>query len=269
MSGTLDVAPTATLFLNSYRRPLPKAASELHAHTPPDEYDFNFVFDVKTLSSDRVELRPFVPSLHAQPLYDGLVKYPEVEKWLPRNMPKTLHEVLEFAESMRANSATLMHAVYTDPPGYDTHVTKTADYAFAGVMSFVNASYDDMTAEPGCIIILPPFQRTHVLTHAAGTLMHRILDSPALGGLGLRRCQWFTTTLNNPSKNAALRLGFEFEGIIRAHRVLPPSKEGVRAGRPGVHHQEGMARDSWLSSITWEEWERAKREHVAKLMARK
>jgi hypothetical protein len=51
-----------------------------------------------------------------------------------------------------------MHAVYTDPPGYDTHVTKTADYAFAGVMSFVNASYDDMTAEPGCIIILPPFQ---------------------------------------------------------------------------------------------------------------
>jgi hypothetical protein len=49
-----------TLFLNSYRPPLPKAASELHAHTPPDEYDFNFVFDVKTLSSDRVELRPFV-----------------------------------------------------------------------------------------------------------------------------------------------------------------------------------------------------------------
>lgn len=58
--------------------------------------------------------------------------------------------------------------------------------------------------------------------------MHRILDSPALGGLGLRRCQWFTTTLNNPSMNAALRLGFEFEGIIRSHRVLPPSKEGVR-----------------------------------------
>jgi hypothetical protein len=110
-----------------------------------------------------------------------------------------------------------------------------------------------MTAEPGCIIILPPFQvsaqggwpsavdldarltpfpshsqRTHVLTHAAGTLMHRILDSPALGGLGLRRCQWFTTTLNNPSKNAALRLGFDFEGTIRAHRVLPPSKEVVR-----------------------------------------
>jgi hypothetical protein len=83
-------------------------------------------------------------------------------------MPKTLHDVLEFAESMRANSvspahlimraalyllneirgpadgiacqATLMHAVYADPPGSDTHVAKTADYAFAGVMSCVNAS---------------------------------------------------------------------------------------------------------------------------------
>ncbi|GFZ47555.1 hypothetical protein JCM24511_05299 [Saitozyma sp. JCM 24511] len=126
-----------------------------------------------------------------------------------------------------------------------------------------------MSAEPGCIIILPPFQRTDVLTHAAGTLMHRILDSPALGGLGLRRSQ----TLTKPSKNAALRLGFEFEVIIRTHRVLPPSKEGVRRAfkspRPGVHHQECMARDSWLSSITWEEWEHDKREHTAKLMARK
>jgi hypothetical protein len=44
---------------------------------------------------------------------------------------------------------------------------------------------------------------------------------------------------------------------------------GRTAGRPGVHHQECMARDSWLSSITWEGWEHDKREHVAKLMARK
>lgn len=51
-----------------------------------------------------------------------------------------------------------MHAVYTDAPGADTPKTDPKDYVFAGVMSCINASYDDMTAEPGYIIILPPFQ---------------------------------------------------------------------------------------------------------------
>ncbi|GFZ47554.1 hypothetical protein JCM24511_05298 [Saitozyma sp. JCM 24511] len=92
MSGTLDAAPI--------RRYSSTSAARL---CPRQRYDFNFAFDGKTLSSDRVELRPFVP------LYEGLVTYPEVEKWLPRNMPKTLHEVLEFAESMRANSLSPAH----------------------------------------------------------------------------------------------------------------------------------------------------------------
>jgi hypothetical protein len=51
-----------------------------------------------------------------------------------------------------------MHAVYTDTPGADTPKTDPKDYVFAGVMSCINASFDDMTAEPGYIIILPPFQ---------------------------------------------------------------------------------------------------------------
>jgi RimJ/RimL family protein N-acetyltransferase len=58
--------------------------------------------------------------------------------------------------------------------------------------------------------------------------MHRILDLPSQGGLGLRRCQWHTTTLNEPSQKAALRLGFKYEGTIRAQKVLAPGKIGAR-----------------------------------------
>lgn len=58
--------------------------------------------------------------------------------------------------------------------------------------------------------------------------MHRMLDLPADGGLGLRRCQWRTTTLNKKSEAAALRLGFKEEGVLRAQWVLPEGKEGVR-----------------------------------------
>ena len=58
--------------------------------------------------------------------------------------------------------------------------------------------------------------------------MHRILDLPAEGGLGLRRCQWHTTSMNEPSKIAALRLGYKHEGVWRAVMALPPGKVGVK-----------------------------------------
>lgn len=140
--------------------------------------------------------------------------------------------------------SSLQYAVYTDRPGSDTPATEPEDYEFAGTVSIINASADDLTAEPGWIVIFPPYQvsvqhvqfarqvltpqRTHVLTHAAGAVIHHILDSPEQGGLGLRRCQWFTTSLNLASQNAALRLGFTLEGVIRYHRVLPEGKEGAR-----------------------------------------
>jgi RimJ/RimL family protein N-acetyltransferase len=56
--------------------------------------------------------------------------------------------------------------------------------------------------------------------------MHRILDPTSMGGLGLRRCQWTTTVLNAPSQNAAKRLGYTGEGVLRAIKVLQPGKEG-------------------------------------------
>lgn len=92
-------------------------------------------------------------------------------------------------------------------------------------------------------------QRTHVLTHAAGTLMHRILDPESLGGLGLRRCQWYTTTLNEASQRASLRLGYTYEGTQRAAKVLPLGKEGIRresAWRAG----RGLASMAFISRLS-------------------
>lgn len=50
-------------FLNTYKPPsVQPLEKDLHLKTPPEEYDFNYVFEVKTLRSDRVELRPYVVS---------------------------------------------------------------------------------------------------------------------------------------------------------------------------------------------------------------
>lgn len=50
------------VFKNTYEPPKPEEVGEVHGDTPEDEYDHNFMFDVVTLKSDRVELRPFIVS---------------------------------------------------------------------------------------------------------------------------------------------------------------------------------------------------------------
>lgn len=52
-------------FVNSYQPSPPIIPKGVHGKTPVDQYDFNYCFEVKTLRSDRVELRPFVVGIKA------------------------------------------------------------------------------------------------------------------------------------------------------------------------------------------------------------
>jgi hypothetical protein len=47
------------VYKNTYTPPK-VVINDYHPDTPEDEYDHNFVFEVKGLQSDRVELRPFI-----------------------------------------------------------------------------------------------------------------------------------------------------------------------------------------------------------------
>ena len=51
---------SAEVFVNSYKAPETNIAKGIHGDTPVEEYDFNYCFDIQTLRSDRVELRPFL-----------------------------------------------------------------------------------------------------------------------------------------------------------------------------------------------------------------
>ncbi|WVQ85462.1 hypothetical protein IAT38_007627 [Cryptococcus sp. DSM 104549] len=258
-------------YKNSYQPPkAPTIPSDIHLDTPPQDYDFNYYFEVKQLASDRLELRPFIPSLHAAMFLDGVQNCaPGLTHWIPQDF-HTLEDVLVWVEkTTRSQPSAMTYAIFTAPRN-STGPVDPKDYVMAGVASLINSDVDGMTAELGWIMIFDQFQRTHVLTHTAGLLMHRILDMPAEGGLGLRRCQWFATSLNERSKAAALRLGFKVDGVLRAHRVLPKGKEGIRPGRPGDYREECQTRDSWLAAVSWDQWEAegGVREHVDKLMAR-
>jgi RimJ/RimL family protein N-acetyltransferase len=56
----------------------------------------------------------------------------------------------------------------------------------------------------------PPLKRTPISTEAQYLLMKHAFDE-----LGYRRYEWKCDALNAPSRQAAARLGFQFEGIFR------------------------------------------------------
>lgn len=118
------------------------------------------------------------------------------------------------------------------------------------------------------LCILPRFQRTFVATNANGLAISYLLDPPPRG-LALRRVQWQANAANERSVNAAKRLGFEFEGVVRWQRVLPSGKphNGVPENElPEVMGKKmGPGRHTALLAICWDEWE-AKRDRLWALM---
>jgi RimJ/RimL family protein N-acetyltransferase len=68
--------------------------------------------------------------------------------------------------------------------------------------------------EIGHILWGPVIARTRVATEALHLCANYIFDT-----LGYRRFEWKCDNLNEPSKRAAQRFGFAFEGVFRQHMV--------------------------------------------------
>ena len=64
-------------------------------------------------------------------------------------------------------------------------------------------------------LVRPELQRTPPATEAIFLLAEHAFDE-----LGYRRLEWKCNALNEPSRRAAIRFGFEFEGVFKNHRVV-------------------------------------------------
>jgi len=88
--------------------------------------------------------------------------------------------------------------------------------------------------EIGSILWGPRIARTRIATEALFLFARHSFDT-----LGYRRFEWKCDALNEPSRNAALRFGFAFEGIFRQHMVV-----------------KGRNRDTAWFAITDADWPR-------------
>ena len=86
--------------------------------------------------------------------------------------------------------------------------------------------------EIGSILWGPKIARTRAATEALYLFARHVFDM-----LGYRRFEWKCDALNEPSRRAALRFGFAFEGIFRQHMVV-----------------KGQNRDTAWFAMTDREW---------------
>ena len=83
-----------------------------------------------------------------------------------------------------------------------------------GVASYMRIDPAAGVIEVGGINYAPPLQRTPAATEAMYLMMRRVFDE-----LGYRRYEWKCDALNAPSRAAAQRLGFQYEGMFRQATV--------------------------------------------------
>jgi RimJ/RimL family protein N-acetyltransferase len=104
-------------------------------------------------------------------------------------------------------------AVALDPYAY-----AVADYASGrplGIVTLMEIRPTMRVIEMGSIVYAPALQRTPAATEAQYLVAGYVFDQ-----LGYRRYEWKCNALNAPSRQAALRLGFTFEGVFRQHMII-------------------------------------------------
>ena len=123
----------------------------------------------------------------------------------------------------------LFEGPFADRAAFDLHLQRIAaseDPLFFAILDNASgsavgyASY--MRIEPvhrvievGSILYTPRLQQTTLATEAMYLMARHVFED-----LGYRRYEWKCNALNAPSRRAALRFGFTFEGIFRQHMIV-------------------------------------------------
>ena len=178
-------------------RPIGPVVDPLHEARPPER---------QALAGGRVRLEPIDPELHAQSLY-AISHGPDMAwlwVYLPYGPFADLADFTSWLEGCSASADPLHFAVI------DLQRERPS-----GMASYMNIVPADGRIEVGQIWYAPPIQRTPLPTEAMFLMFSRVFDE-----LGYRRLEWKCDDLNEPSKQAARRLGFTYEGTFRQHMIV-------------------------------------------------
>lgn len=177
-------------------------------------------------------LAPLVAEDHGTALWRSLCEPSHPRHWtyMPYDLPADAAASQTWISSLAASRDPMFHAVM------DLEARGAV-----GLAAFMRIDCANGVIEVGHLNYGPVLQRTCAGTEAIYLMMRRAFDE-----LGFRRLEWKCDSLNAPSRRAAERLGFTFEGVFRsalvrngaiAIRLGTPSSTaiGQRSKRPSRH----------------------------------
>jgi RimJ/RimL family protein N-acetyltransferase len=168
-------------------------------------------------------LEPLDADTHAAPLHAAHAEAADGRYWtyLPYGPFPSAEAYADWVRNAQARDDLVFYAI-----------VDVASALPVGAASYLRIAPDVGSIEVGHLSYSPALQRTAMATEAMYLMMRRAFDE-----LGYRRYEWKCDSLNAPSRAAALRLGFRYEGLFRDAVVY-----------------KGRSRDNAWFSIVADEW---------------
>ncbi len=181
----------------------------------------------RNLTGRWCRLEPLDPARHAEDLYraNRLDEQGRMWTYLSYGPFADLGRYRQWLEGAAAGHDPMFFAIVAGEPP-----------RAIGVAAYLRVKPADGSIEVGHLAFSPALQRTTAATEAMALMMATAFDE-----LGYRRYEWKCDALNAPSRRAALRLGFVYEGTFRQATVV-----------------RGRNRDTAWFSVTDAEWPRVK-----------
>lgn len=158
------------------------------------------------LDGQAVRIVPLDPARHGDALYEGTHGEEKERLWCylwESPFPDRTSFDVHLKQKSKAEDR-LLFAILEKP----------SDIA-VGYVAYMGIQPRHRVIEVGSILYTPRLQRSIGATEAMYLMARHAFDD-----LGYRRYEWKTSARNTPSRNAALRLGFTFEGIFRQHMII-------------------------------------------------
>ncbi|MBK4726962.1 GNAT family N-acetyltransferase [Pantoea agglomerans] len=167
-------------------------------------------------------LEPLNVELHCEDLYTAYASAPDGRDWtwLTEERPESLEAFRIWLSQRAAENGFVTFTLFCarrDKP--------------VGLVSYLRIDPSNGVLEIGGVTWSPLMKRTVIGTEALWLMINNAFT------LGYRRCEWKCDSLNEPSRQAALRLGFTWEGTFRQMMA-----------------RKGRSRDSDWFSIIDSEW---------------
>jgi len=159
--------------------------------------------DGEILEGRYCRLEPLSADTHAALLFRAYAGHDQLWDYMPYGPFSSASQYHKWVRDTVADPAHFFYAIYDKQTG-----------AYGGVASYLRINPQAGSIEVGNINYAPALQRTRAATEAMALMMGWAFDA------GYRRYEWKCNALNRPSRVAAQRLGFSYEGVFRQALVV-------------------------------------------------